>query len=72
MTKLPLLSGTEVCKILNKVGFIEVRQKGSHKSLRHKDGRTTVVPMHKEIGRGLLGKILKDAEISREEFEGLR
>ena len=60
-------------KILQKLGFNEVRQKGSHKSFRHKDGRTTLVPFHGEdLGRGLIRKILKDIEITIEEFEESR
>jgi len=60
-------------KILQKLGFDEVRQKGSHKSFRHKDGRTTLVPFHGEdLGRGLIRKILKDIEITIEEFEESR
>jgi len=66
--KLPLLSGLKICKILKRMGFREIRQKGSHRYMQHSDGRTTVVPMHKEIGRGLLGRILKEAEITRDEF----
>lgn len=70
MSKLPLLSGVELCKILKKLGFEEVRQKGSHKYFKHLDGRATVVPMHsnRDIGRGLLRKILNELELSREEF----
>lgn len=70
MSKLPLLSGIEVCKILSKIGFEEIRQKGGHKYFRHPDGRATVVPIHsgRDIGRGLLKRILNDIEISREEF----
>lgn len=68
--KLPLLSAKEVVKILEKIGFEEIRQKGSHKYFRHADGRVTVIPMHsgKDIGRGLLRRILKEIDISREEF----
>ena len=70
--KLPRLSGKEVIKILENIGFIVIRQKGSHVFLRHSDGRTTVVPNHpgEKLDRGLLNKILrKDIQISREEFE---
>jgi predicted RNA binding protein YcfA (HicA-like mRNA interferase family) len=57
-------------KFLEIEGFVKVRQKGSHIFFRHKDGRTATVPYHKgeEIGRGLLSKILKDIEISKEDF----
>ena len=70
MSKLPLLSGVELCKFLVKLGFQEIRQKGSHKYFRHPDGRATVVPMHsnRDIGRGLLRKILNEIELSREDF----
>jgi len=55
---------------LSKIGFEVVRQKGSHVYLRHADGRATVVPIHKgrDIDRGLLRKIIRDAKISRDEF----
>jgi predicted RNA binding protein YcfA (HicA-like mRNA interferase family) len=46
MGKLPVLKPKEVVSTLEKLGFIEVRQKGSHKQLKHKDGRFTTVPFH--------------------------
>ncbi len=46
MAKLPLLTGRKLIKILLKMGFNKIRQKGSHVFLRHSDGRTTVVPNH--------------------------
>ena len=68
--KLPLISGKELIKILTKIGFEPIRQKGSHVYLRHKDGRSTVVPVHasKDIGKGLLKRILNEIEVSRGEF----
>ncbi len=68
--KLPLLEAKELIKILNKMGFEVVRQRGSHAYLKHKDGRCAVVPVHpgREIGKGLFKKILNEIEISREEF----
>jgi len=47
-----------------------VRIKGSHHFLKHPDGRCTVVPVHagEEIGSGLLAKILRDSEISKEQL----
>ena len=70
MNKLPLLSGREIIKVLKRMGFQEVRQRGSHVYMRHSDGRTTVVPVHsgRDIGRGLLKKILNEIEVTREEF----
>jgi predicted RNA binding protein YcfA (HicA-like mRNA interferase family) len=68
MTRLPRLKGKEVIRILERFGF--VRTKGSHTFLRHPDGRTTVVPIHsgETIGPGLLHAILRDVDLSPEEF----
>ncbi len=68
--KLKPVASETLIKILEKIGFTRVRQKGSHVFLKHSDGRATVVPVHKgeEIGRGLLRKIIKDAKLTREEF----
>ena len=71
MSKLPLLKPKELIRILEKLGFQLIRQKGSHIFFRHVDGRTTTVPNHpgEEIDRGLLNKIIKkDLGIEREEF----
>jgi len=59
-----------VVKALQKAGFDVVRRKGSHVLVRHPDGRTTVVPVHKgeDLGRGLLRKIIHDADLTKEEF----
>ncbi len=61
-----------VLKALKALGFEVIRRKGSHALLRHPDGRRTVVPVHagEEIGRGLLRKMIRDAEVSVEEFLG--
>lgn len=70
MPKLPAVTGNEVIHALEKVGFQAVRQKGSHVRMQHEDGRVVTIPVHtgKNVGRGLLRKILRDAEITREEF----
>lgn len=73
MSKLTIISSRDMVKVLESLGFNEIRQKGSHKNFRHQDGRTTVVPFHGEdLGRGLIRKILKDIEISPDEYEELR
>jgi len=66
MTKLPSLTGRGVVKALRRLGFEDIRVKGSHHFLRHEDGRCTVVPVHRgeSIGKGLLAQILRDCEIS--------
>ena len=73
MTTLPSLSGKKVVKALARAGFQVIRVRGSHHFLRHDDGRTTVVPIHsgETIGPGLLSKILRDCELTREEFGDL-
>ena len=73
MTKLPTVSGRQVIAALNKVGFKVIRIRGSHHFLRHDDGRSTVVPVHKgeDMGIGLLSRILRDCEIKRAEFTEL-
>jgi predicted RNA binding protein YcfA (HicA-like mRNA interferase family) len=70
MTSLPSFTGKELIAKLENVGFTVLRVKGSHHLLRHEDGRTTVVPVHagETIGPGLLSKILRDCEMSREDL----
>ena len=72
--KLPILKPEELIKALEKMGFFcSRRSKGSHFRYRHADGRKTTVPVHKgkDIGRGLLRKILRDVDISVEELKKL-
>lgn len=66
----PALEGKEVVAILVKFGFIIDRQRGSHIFLKHPDGRATVIPIHagENIGPGLFAKVLRDVELSREDF----
>ncbi len=73
MSKLPALTGKEIISLLKKAGFVIERQRGSHVFLKHSDGRATVVPVHagETIGPGLLAKILRDAEMTREDFQKL-
>jgi len=70
VTRLPRIDGRAVIAALGKAGFEVVRVKGSHHLLRHTDGRTTTVPVHagEIIGPGLLGKILRDCDLTREAF----
>lgn len=70
MNSTPVLKPDEVIKILNKLGFTEIRQTGSHKQFRHSDGRSTTVPMHKgrDISPVLLKVIAKDIGLNIQEF----
>jgi len=73
MTSFPSLTGKELLAVLKKAGFEVLRVKGSHHFLRHSDGRITVVPVHsgETIGPGLLAKILRDCDLSRDQFQQL-
>ena len=74
MSRLSILPETQMAKLLRHLGFVLIRQKGSHAYFRHVDGRATVVPMHRgeDLGRGLIRAILRDIELSPEEFERFR
>lgn len=65
-----MLKPRQVIAALQRLGFVEVRQRGSHKQFRHPDGRVTTVPDHKgrDISPGLLRQILDDIRISAEDF----
>ena len=67
MPEFPHLSGAEIVKIFQKMGFAVARQKGSHIVLR-KGNRGCVVPMHKEVAVGTLKSAIKQAGINPEEF----
>ncbi len=66
--KTPLLSGKAVVKMLMHVGYYVRDQKGSHIHLRHSTRPPLTVPRHKEIARGTLRQIVKDAGLTMDEF----
>lgn len=69
--KLPRLTGKEVAKVAEKLGFIYSHTTGSHMVYKHPGGRRATIPHHsgEEIGPGLLNKIIKkDLEITKEQF----
>ncbi len=70
MSKIPVLKVSEVIRLLEKQGFVEVRQRGSHKQVRHEDGRGTTVPSHKgrDISPTLLRVIASDIGLTLEQF----
>ena len=70
MGNIPVLKPTEVVAILQKIGFIEVRQRGSHKQFRHPDGRATTIPFHRgrDISPILLRQIASDIHLTLEEL----
>lgn len=70
MSRLPRLKGKEVVRKLESLGFRTIRTRGSHVFLKHSDGRVTTVPVHagEVIGPGLLRAILRDIEMTSEQF----
>lgn len=74
MTKLKPAKSKEVIRVLKKKGFNLVRQSGSHAIFRHPDGRWTTVPIHKgkDVSKGIMYKILKDAGMTVQEFDKLK
>jgi predicted RNA binding protein YcfA (HicA-like mRNA interferase family) len=73
MPKYPVLKPLHIIKVLYTLGFVEIRQKGSHKQFRHLDGRHTTVPVHigRDISPLLLRQILKEINVDLKEFEEL-
>ena len=70
MPKLPIISGKEVVKVLSKLGYSIDHQTGSHIILRNKEPphRRLTVPNHKEIAKGTLRAIIRQAGLTRQEF----
>ena len=73
MSKYSVVTGKSLVFELRKLGFDVKRVKGSNHFLRHPDGRTAVIPVHSGefLGPGLLAKILRDVEKTRDELEEL-
>ncbi|HEX8948176.1 MAG TPA: type II toxin-antitoxin system HicA family toxin [Dissulfurispiraceae bacterium] len=73
MSKLPVISGQELCRVLKKTGYSIDHQTGSHIILRNENPpyRRLTVPKHKEIAKGTLRAILRQAGLTVEEFDDL-
>lgn len=72
MSKLPVISGRDLVGALRPLGFELDRQKGSHMILFRQDPPTTLtVPDHRELDRGTLRALLRQAGVSPEELPGL-
>lgn len=71
MSKLPVVSGKKVLKVLMDIGYYVRDQEGSHIHLRHPDRLPLTVPNHREIARGTLRTIIRNAGLSVEEFSRL-
>ena len=69
--RLPVVSGAQAVSTLRKAGFEQVSQRGSHVKLRNDEGRTAIIPLHRELAPGTLRSILRQASLSVEEFTRL-
>lgn len=72
MAKLRILSGQQVCQILSRHGFEEIRQRGSHIIMQKKIKNSTItipVPNHREIKTGTLMSIVRQSQLGRSIFE---
>lgn len=75
MRKLPSVSSKVAIKAFEKLDYKIIRQKGSHIRMRHKIDKSKqplTIPNHKILGKGLLRKLLRDAELTVEDFLKLR
>lgn len=71
MPKLPVISGDKAIKCFEKLGYQVIRQHGSHVRLHHKfdkNKKPLTIPRHKTLGKGLLYKLIRDAEISAQDL----
>ncbi len=72
MSKLPVISGAQCVKALEKAGFVVYRQRGSHITMvRQTPPAQTTVPIHKELDRGTLRAIIRQTGLSVDEFVAL-
>ena len=73
MSQFPSITGGQVVKALGKTGFNVTRIKGRHHRLAHEDGRKTTVPVHgkETLGPGLINKILRDVDLTRNDLREL-
>ena len=70
MGSLPVLKPREAIRILEHLGFVQIRQRGSHRQFRHPDGRQTTIPDHggRDLSPILLRQIVRDIGLTPDEF----
>jgi predicted RNA binding protein YcfA (HicA-like mRNA interferase family) len=70
MTQLPMIAFKTMDKVLSRLGFRAIRQRGSHVFYRHPDGRATTVPNHpgRDLARPIVREILREIEITPDQF----
>lgn len=74
MSKLPVITGREMVKILAKIGFTIVGRRGSHVRMKRQRGKEVlivIVPMHRELAKGTLRSVLRQANLTAEDLNQL-
>jgi predicted RNA binding protein YcfA (HicA-like mRNA interferase family) len=71
MSRLPVCSGAEAVKAFERIGYAVDHQTGSHVILRHTSGRRLTVPNHRELAKGTLRALIREAGLSKEQFSEL-
>lgn len=71
MSRLPVCSGTDAVKAFRRVGYEVDHQTGSHIILRHPSQRRLTVPNHREVAKGTLRALIREAGLTKEQFTGL-
>lgn len=71
MSHLPVCSGADAVKAFGRIGYAVDHQTGSHIILRHASGRRLTVPNHRELAKGTLRALIREAGLTREQFAEL-
>jgi len=71
VSRLPMISGDDFVRAVRKIGYELDHTTGSHMILRHPSRRRLSVPRHRELGRGILRRLIDEAGLSREDFLSL-
>ena len=74
MSRIPVISGREIVKILGRIGFVIVGRKGSHVRMKRQRGKEVlivIIPMHRELAKGTLRSILRQANMTLEDLNRL-
>jgi predicted RNA binding protein YcfA (HicA-like mRNA interferase family) len=71
MTPLPFCSGSDAVRAFQKIGYDVDHQTGSHMILRHPSGRRLTVPDHRELAKGTLRALIREAGVTKEQFAEL-
>jgi predicted RNA binding protein YcfA (HicA-like mRNA interferase family) len=71
VSRLPICSGADAVKAFNKVAYAFDHQTGSHIILRHASGRRLTVPNHRELAKGTLRALIREAGLTKEQFAEL-